>query len=59
LAGKYLRLAGIGLLHLAALLALVSLDIDAGGRSEVNPLSAIAVAVVAIGMLKASESELR
>lgn len=46
---------GIGCCLVAAVTGLVSLDVDARGLSEVNPLGALALAVVALACFRGHE----
>jgi hypothetical protein len=52
---SYLRYAGIAVSILAVIVALSAMETQAAATSRMNPESAIALAIVAFGLFRASE----
>ena len=52
---RVLMVLGIGCCFIAAVMGLVSLDVDARGLSEVNPLGALALAAAALACFRGYE----
>ncbi|MEM6956934.1 MAG: hypothetical protein AAF411_13800 [Myxococcota bacterium] len=53
--GKFLFFFGVACTVVAAATGLIGLDVNAAGRSEVNPLASLALAVAAIAAFQGSK----
>lgn len=52
---RFLMVVGVGCCLAAVVTGLISLDVDARGMSEVNPLGSLALAVAALACFRGHE----